>query len=349
MNINSRKIEQFKQKCHYANDQSDAIDYIYNNFKSILNSHAFKRLNKITFLGILSPKYRSITLKNNNRKYSVIDDGTRLDHSIGVALFVVNLCKKLKLNESVLKYATCWALLHDIATWPLSHTGEAAFTRIFKISSNELRKSMILGSSILPKKYLLNDELKRIGVEPKILLLLFEKSNRIENTDLDIIWKLIHSPITPDTLEGMWRSGKVFKMNFPSPFDFENKIHINLFEPFVMKSDYSIILRFWKQKAKLYNKHINNRRMLILESIWSNSIKDYFRGINLKKSLELDEETIINEVLKNGLIKNSSINKYKEPQNYYLKRSTINKKDTNISELENFLRKKNKISYAGKL
>ena len=124
-------------------------------------------------------------------------------HSISVALIMQFIVKKLKLKIESLKYALCWALLHDIATWPLSHTGEAAFSKITNTSSNELRKMMILGESKLPSELTLRHQLKKIKVDPIILLELFEKKNSLVDIELKKIWQIIHSPITPDTLDGM--------------------------------------------------------------------------------------------------------------------------------------------------
>lgn len=349
MSQNNKNNKSLKNYYLKSSEEFESYKFLNRNFKTILNSYVFRRLDKIAFLGILSPKYKDYTLTHLFKKTTIKDEGSRLDHSIGVALFIVKLCKKLDLNENVLKYATCWALLHDIATWPLSHTGEAAFSKMFKISSNELRKSMIMGTSRLPKKYSISTELKRMGVKPEVLLLLFEKVNKIEDADLNKIWQLIHSPITPDTLEGMWRSGKVFNVRIPSPSVFENKIHVNLFEPFLLKNDSTVFLDFWKKKAKLYDNYINHKRTLKIESIWTNSIKDYYKNIDLSESLELSEKTIITAVLRKGLNQDNSLNKYKEPLVYFVKRNTRKIKNTNFSDLNKYLLKKNKIADVNKL
>lgn len=322
--------------------EKKSFNYIKEFCNPVLKSYAVKRLESITFLGILSPKFKTFVSPSKLHYSHILDDGSRKDHSIGVALLMLKVGQKLNLKDETLKYAVCWGLLHDIATWPLSHTGEAAFSNIFNISGKKLREMMIIGSSRLPKKYSVKNELESIGIDPKILLLLFEKENKLKDIELQKVWQIIHSPVTPDTLEGMWRSGKIFNVKIPSPFHLGNKFKSDLFDTYILKKDSLDFINFWRQKSLLYKKYINNENTVLLESIWSNSIIKYFRDLSLQESLEIPETRIISIVSKSGLIKDNKTNRYKTPQLYYTKKNIKKLNDISVIKLHDFFLKKRK-------
>jgi len=342
MSVFQINFHSLRNNYSHINSEKKSLLLLNNFCQPILKSHLLKRLKSITFLGILSPKFKSFTSYSKLNHTHILDDGTRRDHSIGVALIILKIAQRLDLRDETLKYAACWGLLHDIATWPLSHTGEAAFSAILKISSKDLRKMMIKGASNLPINYTINRELESIGVDPKKLLMLFDKENKLKDPELQKIWQIIHSPITPDTLEGMWRSGKVFNINIPSPFYFENKIKSDLFDAYIKKSDSIDFIQFWRKKSKLYEKYINNYNTILLESLWSNSIINYFDTLDLVESLEISESKIVKYIQRNGLVNSSKVKKYKTPQTYYIKKNTRKLNDISILKLHHFLLRKKK-------
>ena len=125
-------------------------------------------------------------------------------------------------DEEILKYSVTWGLVHDIATWPLSHTSEPVFSSIFHISSGKLREMMLVGSEELPRELSLSAAIEQAGMDPGILVQLFSK----QGTDASVPEKLlplkkaISSALNPDTLEGIWRSSKAFpKINVPYPLE----------------------------------------------------------------------------------------------------------------------------------
>ena len=109
----------------------------------LIDSEGFKRLHRATFLGILSPKFAEAALVDVPVSFTGIADGSRYDHSIGAASLLLDICNNLSLSEESCRYAVAWGLIHDIATWPLSHTGEAAFHQSSSVTVNLTRPDII--------------------------------------------------------------------------------------------------------------------------------------------------------------------------------------------------------------
>ncbi len=325
--VNKESLEKIKELC-----------------EPVLQEPSFTRLNEITFLGVLSPKFDNLMpdceykpVWNYRKLYN---DGTRKDHSLGVASIILDQVEYFNFNEKNKKLAVCWALLHDIATWPLSHTSEPAFSSITKTSSRKLREMIILGSKQLPESFNITKSLKKSGIDPSVLIELFNKEHYPGDKDLKKLWCLIHSPVSPDTIEGMWRTGYVYHIKFPRAVEYQHKIHLNLFEPYIDKTDSSLFISFWKSKSKVYSEHINSNSMLLWESAWSNSIKKYYSNVALIDSLNIKETDIINTVVKNGIDFGSRLNKYKEPQQYFVKNNKRKLDTINLSLLGEYLSKR---------
>ena len=306
----------------------------------LLDCEAFKRLSLTTFLGVLSPKFAPLT--DAPVAFTGVADGSRRDHSIGVAALLLDICDSLSLSQESCRYAVAWGLIHDIATWPLSHTGEAAFTQTLDIDARTLRIQMIEGSKKLPSSLHLHKAISAMGIDKDVLISLLDSKETAKPEGLQKIWSIIHSPITPDTLEGIWRTGQVFDVDVPEPRTVASAIDNNLFGLVILKAKSKPVLSFWRRKEDVYEKVINRKKIISWESMWSFSIAHYFRGIELEKSLYLDEEVIIKEVLRKGLLKTTKIQRYKSPLKYYLYKlgkKTVLPFDQQLDNLSQILRK----------
>ena len=72
---------------------------------------------------------------------------------------------------------------------------------------------MLLGSDKAPSGYRLDSVLRGLNVDPTALVSLFERDGVPENEELALLKEVVRSPLTPDTLEGMWRCGVVFDVH----------------------------------------------------------------------------------------------------------------------------------------
>jgi HD superfamily phosphohydrolase len=144
----------------------------------IFDSVVFSRLKHIAFLGILSPVYRGLPGFPIPFDPSVSHRGdrTRAHHSLMVAWLISTLAEKLQLSKVAFDYAVMWGLLHDVATWPLSHTGEAAFADSTETEARELRTMIIYGSHRLSDKFSAYPFLKAASLDANTLVALFDGS-----------------------------------------------------------------------------------------------------------------------------------------------------------------------------
>jgi hypothetical protein len=310
----------------------------------ILETFAFQRLRAVSFLGILSPRYSYLDNHPDHLNGHGGDDGSRAEHSVGVARIFLDMVRKLHLSEEAQRYAVAWALLHDVATWPLSHTAEAPFESLFDTNSNLLRQSVLLGSKKLPGEMSVLKALRAVGVDPELLVLLLQhKKNELEG-ELSLLWDITHSPLTPDTLEGMARSGTAWSMDIPDPADIISSLYLDMFDGVcINRRKSSNILKFWRAKSRLYRRHINTRKAIDFESRWAAGIYNSFGSVNFVRSLYLSESALIRNVLEDELPRTSSMLRYKQPLMYFICSSYCDKKnldqDVRVSDLRAVLMK----------
>lgn len=315
----------------------------------LLLSDAFTRLSKISFLGILSPyfsylpKYPFRKQSCNNFPFENID-GSRADHSIAVSNIFLHISNNIQLSEMAKRYSIAWGLTHDISTFALSHTSEAAFSNIAGINSKQLRKMMIMGDKKLPSSLSVNKELKEIGVDPLLLMKLFEKKSIDLNKELHLLKLIIHSPITPDTLEGMHRTGHIFGIDVTNPYEMAKVISKDMYDLFIQQKDSSQVLKFWRDKSKIYS-YINSYRATLFESDWSLAIeKNYRKKNSCVDLLNLAEQDIIQFINNNELTYHGIIRKYKPPLDYKVSPEKKRVIDNNqlLTQLSDFLVKTEK-------
>jgi hypothetical protein len=292
--------------------------------KPILESLAFKRLEAIRFLGALSPYYaRKLECPHSFAAIvpEVGSDGTRADHSVQVATIALTWARKQRLSLRGQRILVAWGLLHDIATWPMSHTSEPAFSRLLGVSARELRERMIVGDRRVPPEFHICQSLTEMELSPDSVLQLFSKSTPPAEPEARLCWQWIRSVITPDTLEGMERSAKAFGCLAPPPFDVVTS-HLRA-EPehgqvWVYREGLSAIAAFWQAKSAIYANYINRADVVRWESMLSSSIETAFSDVTLCNSLSLTEQDVIQQiqmVSKSSDDVKSSL-RYKPPQHY---------------------------------
>ena len=284
---------------------------------AILESNAFRRLEEITFLGILSPRYAPSSKVD---RPDFMDDGTRADHSIGVAAIALDFAHDFGFPEEDQRYAVAWGLTHDIATWPLSHTSEPAFEDILQRPSRDIRRDILLNKKI-PNIYSLKGPLKRCGIDLHLLLQLFDREESPQQGNLALLWRLIHSPITPDTLEGMHRAGRVFGVAVPSPKEIRKAVWKEGEQICFDAQPCSPIARFWEAKGLIYNDFINRPDVVYQESATARKIYVNLRRRRISAvghCLKLSEQDVLQipEDPQLPLDFPLEVFRYKPPQDY---------------------------------
>lgn len=320
----------------------------------IVHSECFRRLSSISFLGSLSPRHwdqcRPPVVPP--RQSESPTDGSRAAHSIGVARLSDALFKKLGLSYESRLYAVVWALLHDLATWPLSHTGEAAFADATGVSSSHLRRMMIQGTPQLPEHLQVPSALAQIDLSTDVLLSLFDKDSARDllavapsslRDELRIVWTVIHSPLTPDTVEGICRVGRAYGVDVPDPEDVLDAISSapTLFGTVVQAEHSRPVLTFWRVKSRLYRRFINCDPVVHWESACSKLIREHFGDLPLDRSLGLPEAVLVDLLASTSDLDCDEVVRYKSPRIYSVatnhKRKRLLGRDVLLSEIAQIL------------
>lgn len=281
----------------------------------LLCAPAFQRLSQISFLGLLSPRYW--TLNGYPLTVRRRSDGSRAEHSFAVAQIALDMTRRVGFSVRAQRYAIAWALVHDLATWPLSHSGEAAFSGSTNTVSGQLRTAMIKGAYALPHHLTVLDALRESDIEPEILLALSGKAGEGLDHEFRLLHSLLHSRITPDTLDGMYRSGAVFGVSVPQPGVLVRSLIRDIFSNVLVdRTRSSQVLSFWRAKARIYDEYINLMRTVEYESAWSRAIEDSYWRYSLPDTLQMTERQVIDGVLVRGVPKFRGIKRYKAPLTY---------------------------------
>ncbi|MCB9604529.1 MAG: HD domain-containing protein [Sandaracinus sp.] len=256
----------------------------------LLEHPALDRLRRVAFLGGLSPRYR--------QRDGV--ESSRYDHSVAVAALAVQLCQRLRLSVATQRLAACWGLLHDVATFALSHTSEPAFSRLTRLHSSRLREQILRSDPSLPGHLGVGRTLSAMGVSVDALAALFHKHEAPQDQEHVLLWRVLRSPFSPDALDGIHRASVTYG-DRPSyePQRVIESFERDLFDELVVqRRSLGQASSFWKAKAALYESRINHPGEVAWESRWSSAIFGAFRSrrVNVESLLALDDETLVADV-----------------------------------------------------
>lgn len=275
----------------------------------IVASRAFSRLGGITFLGALSPRFRS-----GNVQRAL--DGSRRSHSLGVALLNLGVARKLGFAEATQRYAAACGLLHDIGNWPLSHSGEWAFCRLTGRTTRELRRELIVGADTIPASLRLRDVVLSSGLDVDVLVAMLEHRHRDLAGELRELSCFLASPLVPDTFEGMWRCGGVLGIEVPKPDAVVGYWVRDGHQIRVRRGSELSLIEFWRSKAQIYESFFNRPDIVCEESAWGQAILSQFAGLSPAASLALSEDDVVERVMACGLPTNVTFSRYKAPCGY---------------------------------
>lgn len=297
----------------------------------VLESPAVQRLATISFLGILSPRFAHLHLAPLYRRAGEEPlasreeggDGSRLDHSVGVALLNVDVVRSLGFGIEAQRYAAVWGLLHDLGNWPLSHTGEGAFRRLAGRSTRALRRELITGEGValaLPQ-YSVRDRLGAAGLQVDRLLALMEYRMAELPTELRALAEVVQSPLSPDAFEGMWRCGQALGAPVVDPEHLARGLARDATGSVVVRQGYEeLALQFWRSKMHLYRSFLNTRAAIELESSWAEAIAHAYPGLTAADSLILSEASVVKRVQDRcaSVRVSAALGRYKPPVDYDL-------------------------------
>lgn len=297
----------------------------------LLESPAFQRLKGVTFLGGLSSRHWSRAGE---------DDGSRKDHSVGVAWLALRAAERLGFSEASKRLVIAWGLTHDIATWSLSHTSEPAFAASTGTDQRTLRRFIVSGARVLASAFVVVRVLRDIGVVSEDLLGLFNKKAAPSDREHAAFWQLINSPMSPDNLEGIWRAGVATGVEVPHPKHLINTLERGLLEPCVHSDGIGSVLHFWRAKGRVYREHINDDRSRWFESHWAHSIQHALGRVALTRSLEITEEELVRDApppRSEQLTFGWGELRFREPQTYTVQDEPKARADVPISTLRRHL------------
>lgn len=203
---------------------------------SLMQTKLVKRLSEISFMGAME----ILTLQDSMKA------GSRLDHSIGVALLTERICRKLGIDERSIRLAVASAMLHDIGHTVFSHSAEKYLYENFCVDHTDVSIIFMQHDSEIRCAL----EQYDVDVRDVIAILENDTSRAIEKCLFD----LFRQPINPDTIEGIYRAQRFFEPScatyFPNPSPYFSSVSS---KDFLHEAD-----NFWITKNHIYREYITD-------------------------------------------------------------------------------------------
>lgn len=223
--------------------------------ETLLASPWLARLGRISFLGTLDQHPRSRRASN------------RLEHSLGVANLAVDAAVDLELPRARAQLFVAACLLHDIGHYPLSHAAEPAFARLLGAGHHEVGRWIVLGTGPIPRARSLAPVLEQIDVDPAAVWAIVDRSPALA-PELAPLAELLQAPINLDTLEGIHRVARDFRLH-------QRKLPARIFtwistargqELGIASEALAATDRFWLLKDQVYDRVINLPSNILAEA-----------------------------------------------------------------------------------
>lgn len=219
--------------------------------ETLLASPWLSRLGRISFLGTLDQHPRSRRASN------------RLEHSLGVANLAADAAVDLELPRERAQLFVAACLLHDIGHYPLSHAAEPAFARLLGAGHHEVGRWIVLGTGPIPRARSLAPALEQIDLDPATVWAIVDHDPTLA-PELQPLAKLLQAPINLDTLEGIHRVARDFRLR-------QRKLPTRIFtwigrELGIASEALPAIDRFWLLKDQVYDRVINLPSNILAEA-----------------------------------------------------------------------------------
>ncbi len=218
---------------------------------SLFASPWLRRLERISFLGTLDRHPRS-------RRSS-----SRFEHSLGVATLAAEAAAALELEREPTRVFVAACLLHDIGHYPLSHAAEPAFTKLLGAGHHEVGRWIVLGDGPIARALSLRPLLESHDIDPDAVWALIDRGPSL-SAELAPLAELLQAPINLDTLEGISRVARDFRLR-------SSKLPATIFTASsaglaIHASALAAIDEFWRLKDQVYDRVINLPSNILAEA-----------------------------------------------------------------------------------
>lgn len=222
----------------------------------IVNTSAFQRLRKISFLGAIS-HVRAADVDKAAMKEN------RYHHSLGVAAIAETFAFACDLPAGQRRGAIAAGLLHDIGHPPLSHSAESALATRFGDNHHSMTERLIRGKERLARD--IPRILKSHGVDPENVVAILNGEIALGGVDL------FRSKFNVDTLEGIARCSRYMSETVSASTPAPELVLYAVRH--TDRSDMIAVLdSFWRAKGRAYSTLIRSPRGVIADRI----ANDYF-------------------------------------------------------------------------
>lgn len=210
--------------------------------RKVIESSAFNRLRKISFLGAI----------DHNLKSKGIPVHNRYEHSLGVACLTLLFSRRKRLSISDTRLLVTSALLHDIGHAPLSHSMEPALKKITGIDHHNFTCSLINGEH-------------RSGAELKSIIETELNTQDVINlvsgqSDYEHSW-ILSSRVNVDTLDGISRAASYIGLKINPVTTLSALLDVS--DPInLLKVD-----TFWRTKNFVYKYFIQSEKFVLVDKL----------------------------------------------------------------------------------
>lgn len=167
----------------------------------LVESVWLRRLARVSFLGTLDFHPKSRRASN------------RYAHSLGVAGLAMDVCEDLALPECTARHFVAACLLHDVGHYPLSHAAEPAFSQQLGANHHEVGRWLVCGTGPISRMKSLVRAILDCGLDPERIWGIID-GHATQRSD-EALCALLGAPINLDTLDGIRRAAKDFRIAAP--------------------------------------------------------------------------------------------------------------------------------------
>jgi hypothetical protein len=218
-------------------------------FLELINTDAFKRLARVSFLGgidyLLVPSPNGAT---GNSRYN------RYQHSLGVARLALEYSAEIELRPDDRRFIVVAALLHDIGHAPLSHSVEPVFRECFGMDHHAATLDILFGHTPIGRD--IYKILRRHSIDLDRLKLLISGKDPSYHA-------FFSGPINFDTIEGILRT-RAFGN---APASFTPDVVAKAATSRTTEAHKKIVDRFWHHKNEVYNSVINSKLGVLADQV----------------------------------------------------------------------------------